>query len=75
MNETLVGFTACIISCIAFGFMFAPLRIFDCKDGLYVQWIQCTVVFVIGFIINIVRGFPAFNPIAMIGGLLFATAI
>ncbi|VDK65484.1 unnamed protein product [Onchocerca ochengi] len=33
MNETLVGFTSCIISCIAFGFMFAPLRNFDCKDG------------------------------------------
>ncbi|VDM19237.1 unnamed protein product [Wuchereria bancrofti] len=73
MNETVIGFLSCIISCIAFGFMFVPLRKFDSKDGLYVQWVQCAVVFVLGFVINIVRGFPAFNPIAMVGGFLFAT--
>ncbi|VIO93159.1 T-cell receptor beta chain ANA 11, putative [Brugia malayi] len=73
MNEAMIGFLSCIISCIAFGFMFVPLRKFDSKDGLYVQWIQCAVVFVLGFVINIVRGFPAFNPIAMVGGFLFAT--
>uniref|UniRef100_A0A915PV79 EamA domain-containing protein n=1 Tax=Setaria digitata TaxID=48799 RepID=A0A915PV79_9BILA len=33
MNETVVGFTSCIISSIAFGFMFVPLRNFNCNDG------------------------------------------
>lgn len=73
MNNTVIGFISCIISCISFGFMFAPLRNLDCKDGFYVQWIQCTVIFVVGFVINCVRGFPTINPIAMIGGFLFAT--
>ncbi|VDN06972.1 unnamed protein product [Thelazia callipaeda] len=73
MGEAITGFILCIISCIAFGFMFAPLRNLNCKDGFYVQWIQCAVVFFVGFTINSVRGFPAFNPIAMIGGFLFAT--
>lgn len=37
------------------------------------QWLQCAVVFLFGFLINIVRGFPKFEPIAAAGGVLFAT--
>lgn len=37
MNNTVIGFISCIISCISFGFMFAPLRNLDCKDGLSSQ--------------------------------------
>uniref|UniRef100_A0A0R3RTM3 EamA domain-containing protein n=1 Tax=Elaeophora elaphi TaxID=1147741 RepID=A0A0R3RTM3_9BILA len=33
MNNSVIGFASCIISCIAFGFMFAPLRKFDSRDG------------------------------------------
>uniref|UniRef100_A0A0M3IG28 Chromate transporter n=1 Tax=Ascaris lumbricoides TaxID=6252 RepID=A0A0M3IG28_ASCLU len=99
MNETGVGFVACIISCIAFGFMFTPLRKFDSRDGylinivrnfppfqpiaiiggllfttgFFVQWVECSMVFVVGYLINIVRNFPPFQPIAIIGGLLFTT--
>ncbi|MFH4974202.1 hypothetical protein AB6A40_000911 [Gnathostoma spinigerum] len=73
MDESLVGFVALLISCTSFGFMFAPLRKLDCGDGLFVQWIQCSTVFVCGFMLNIIRGFPRFNPIAMIGGFLYAT--
>ncbi|KAE9415000.1 hypothetical protein Angca_009899, partial [Angiostrongylus cantonensis] len=40
--------------------------------GFFVQWVQCSVVLVIGFIINVIRGFPPFQWIAAIGGALFA---
>ncbi|VDM39023.1 unnamed protein product [Toxocara canis] len=73
MNDTAVGFICCIVSCIAFGVMFTPLRKFDSGDGFFVQWVECSVVFVIGFGVNVVRNFPPFQPIAIIGGLLFTT--
>uniref|UniRef100_A0A0M3IHF7 Transmembrane protein 144 n=1 Tax=Ascaris lumbricoides TaxID=6252 RepID=A0A0M3IHF7_ASCLU len=72
-SETAIGFIACFVSCFAFGFMFAPLRKFDTQDGFFVQWIQCSIVFIVGFCINFARGFPPFNAIATIGGILFAT--
>ncbi|KAK0394321.1 hypothetical protein QR680_000681 [Steinernema hermaphroditum] len=68
-----VGYIATLISCCAFGFMFAPLRKFDCRDGFFVQWVECAVVFMFGFVINAIREFPKFNLVACIGGFLYAT--
>ncbi|RCN26952.1 hypothetical protein ANCCAN_27320 [Ancylostoma caninum] len=39
----------------------------------FVQWVECSVVLVVGFIINIIRGFPQFEWVAAIGGVLYAT--
>jgi hypothetical protein len=72
-TDLAIGYASLLISCAAFGFMFAPLKKFDAKDGVFVQWVQCSVVFMSGFIINIVRGLPKFNLIASIGGFLYAT--
>lgn len=32
--ENAIGFVALLISCVAFGFMFVPLKKFDAKDGI-----------------------------------------
>ncbi|KAF8360658.1 hypothetical protein PRIPAC_87581, partial [Pristionchus pacificus] len=72
-TDIVIGYVACLVSCIGFGTMFVPLRNADCRDGFFVQWVQCAVVFIVGFFINIARGFPAFNYIAAIGGVLYAT--
>ena len=53
--------------------MFAPLKKYDCKDGFFVQWIQCSVVFLFGIGIFIARDLPKFNLTAAIGGILYAT--
>ena len=71
--DLLLGFGALLISCAAFGFMFAPLKKMDAKDGVFTQWVQCAVVFMAGFVINIARGLPPFNLVASIGGFLYAT--
>ncbi|EYC41514.1 hypothetical protein Y032_0566g22 [Ancylostoma ceylanicum] len=39
----------------------------------FVQWVECSVVLIVGFIINIIRGFPQFEWVAAIGGVLYAT--
>ncbi|KAJ1364790.1 hypothetical protein KIN20_024955 [Parelaphostrongylus tenuis] len=67
------GYTGLILSCASFGTMFAPLRQNDTKDGFFVQWVQCSVVFLVGFLINVIRGFPPFQWIAGISGALYAT--
>jgi hypothetical protein len=40
---------------------------------MFVQWVQCSVVFVCGWAINVVRGLPPVNMVAAIGGVLYAT--
>ncbi len=39
------------------------------------QWIECATVFVIGLCINFARNLPPFDPIAAIGGFLYATGV
>ncbi|CAJ0604376.1 unnamed protein product [Cylicocyclus nassatus] len=68
-----LGYVALLVSCASFGMMFTPLKRYDTKDGLFVQWVECSVVLVVGFIINVIRGFPQFEWIAGIGGFLYAT--
>ncbi|EGT50732.1 hypothetical protein CAEBREN_30407 [Caenorhabditis brenneri] len=69
----IIGYVALLLSCCAFGTMFVPLRRRNCKDGFFVQWIECGVVFIVGCIFYAARGFPKFQPIACIGGFLYAT--
>ncbi|CAJ0585925.1 unnamed protein product, partial [Mesorhabditis spiculigera] len=71
--DVIVGYVALFVSCAAFGTMFAPMRKVDSRDGFFVQWVQCSVVFLFGFTINIIRDFPKFEPVAAIGGILYAT--
>ncbi|CAI5447641.1 unnamed protein product [Caenorhabditis angaria] len=76
LSETslqIIGYSALLLSCLSFGTMFVPLRKKKCGDGMFVQWIECSVVFIIGSIIYASRDFPKFEPIACIGGLLYAT--
>jgi len=49
------------------------LKKYDCKDGFFVQWVECAIVFLFGLGINFARGMPKFNAIAAIGGVLYAT--
>uniref|UniRef100_A0A183C803 Transmembrane protein 144 n=1 Tax=Globodera pallida TaxID=36090 RepID=A0A183C803_GLOPA len=71
--DLLIGYLSLSVSCLAFGFAFVPLKRYDTRDGLFVQWVQCSVVFMAGLIINIARGLPPFNLIAAVGGFLYAT--
>ncbi|KJH48070.1 hypothetical protein DICVIV_05823 [Dictyocaulus viviparus] len=68
----ILGYVGLIVACSCFGTMFTPLRRKDTKDGFFVQWVECSVVLVVGFIINAIRGFPSFEWIAAIGGVLYA---
>uniref|UniRef100_A0A7E4VZK1 Transmembrane protein 144 n=1 Tax=Panagrellus redivivus TaxID=6233 RepID=A0A7E4VZK1_PANRE len=72
-TDAIIGFVSLIISCLGFGFMFAPLRKYDCKDGFFVQWVQCAVVFLFGVGIQIAQGMPKVNLLASVGGILYAT--
>uniref|UniRef100_A0A158P7F8 UNC93-like protein n=1 Tax=Angiostrongylus cantonensis TaxID=6313 RepID=A0A158P7F8_ANGCA len=68
-----LGYVGLLVSCLSFGTMFTPLRQKNTKDGFFVQWVQCSVVSLVGFFINVIRGFPPFQWIAAISGLLYAT--
>jgi len=71
MNNVL-GLGACALSSVCFGSMYVAVRKFDVGDGVFVQWIVCTAIFIVGMFVYAATEFPQFQPFAMIGGLLWA---
>jgi hypothetical protein len=66
-----IGFVCAAISVVAFGSNFVPVKKFETGDGLFFQWIMCTAIWLAGFLVNIIQGFPKFEPLAMFGGFLW----
>lgn len=67
------GYLATFITCLMFGSYFIPVKKFDAGDGVFFQWVQCCGIVSYGIVFNVIIGSPQFEPLAMIGGFMWAT--
>jgi len=69
------GYLCVAIAGVCFGSNFVPVKWYSKQvgDGLFFQWIFCSAVWCAGFIVYAARGFPQFEPLAMLGGFLWCT--
>jgi len=70
-----VGYLCVAIAGVCFGSNFVPVKWYSNQvgDGLFFQWVFCSAVWCAGFIVYAARGFPHFEPLAMLGGFLWCT--
>jgi hypothetical protein len=68
-----VGYIAAAVAVLFFGSNFVPVKKFETGDGMFFQWILCTGIWLTGLVVNGIQGWPRFEPIAMIGGVLWCT--
>jgi len=73
MQDDLLGYLAVSVAVVGFGTNFVPIKRIDAKDGFYFQLYMCIGVYLVGFVNNWWRGWPAFRPFAMLGGFLWCT--
>eukprot|EP01087_Luapelamoeba_hula_P003875 TRINITY_DN1375_c0_g1_i3.p1 TRINITY_DN1375_c0_g1~~TRINITY_DN1375_c0_g1_i3.p1 ORF type:complete len:174 (+),score=9.08 TRINITY_DN1375_c0_g1_i3:62-583(+) len=66
------GYIAAGVAVVFFGSNYVPVKRFETGDGMFFQWILCVAIFWAGWIVQLVRHEPPFEPIAMIGGVLWA---
>jgi len=66
-----IGYISTVAVGVFWGSNFVPVKSYDAGDGLFFQWVLCSAVFVVGFIVYASRGFPVFQPLAMLGGFLW----
>ena len=71
--EIFLSFILISISAIGFGSNFVPIKKYSSGDGLFFQFIFCSSIFLTGIISGIYYKFQYFEPIAMIGGILWTT--
>lgn len=67
------GFVAIAVASILFGSNLIPVKKFESGDGLFFQWVCCIAIWMTGFVLNGIRLFPQFYPLAMLGGFLWCT--
>jgi hypothetical protein len=68
-----LGYIAAAVAVLCFGSNFVPVKKFETGDGMFFQWILCTGIWLTGLVVNGIQGWPRFEPIAMIGGVLWCT--
>jgi glucose uptake protein GlcU len=68
-----VGYICCVIAGVFFGSNYIPVKKYECGDGVYFQWVLCSAIWFTGFVVNGIRNFPPFQPLAMLGGVLWCT--
>lgn len=49
------------------------LAVVRAGDGVFFQWVFCSAVWLFGLMVGAYRGFPQFQPVAMLGGALWCT--
>ena len=53
--------------------IFTHYNLFCHVAGLFFQWIMCSAIWLVGVCVQAIRDFPTFYPLAMLGGMLWAT--
>jgi hypothetical protein len=71
MVNYLLGFFSCFIAILGFGVNFVPVKKYDTGDGLFYQFVMCSATLFIGIIVQLIRN-TAFQPLAMLGGVLWS---
>ncbi|XP_033871354.2 transmembrane protein 144a isoform X1 [Acipenser ruthenus] len=72
-TELAYGYISCAVSVVFFGSNFVPVKKFDTGDGMFFQWILCAAIWIVSLIVNIILQCPKFWPLAMVGGVTWAT--
>ncbi|KAL3090200.1 hypothetical protein niasHS_006652 [Heterodera schachtii] len=68
-----LGLSSCVVSSFCFGSMYVAVRKSgDPRDGMVVQWVVCSAIFLVGFLTFLFTGCPPFQHFAMFGGALWA---
>jgi glucose uptake protein GlcU len=68
-----IGYICCVLAGLLFGSNYVPVKKYKTGNGIYFQWVLCSAIWFAGFVVNCIRQFPPFQPLAMLGGTLWCT--
>lgn len=72
-NDMMIAWICTVIACLGFGSNYLPVKKCDTKDGQFFSLMVACGIFLVGFIQWLIFGIYKFEPIAMLGGVIWAT--
>ncbi|KAK0398928.1 hypothetical protein QR680_002815 [Steinernema hermaphroditum] len=73
-SDVIIGLGGCAMASLAFGSMYVPMKHQKSKNPFFLQWLISVGIILIGYVIQMIEGFPPFYPFAMIGGFFWTIA-
>jgi len=71
LHDDAVGYAACFVAVVFFGSNFVPVKRVATADGMFFSLIMTSAVLLEGFVVQMWRGNPKFEPFAMLGGVIW----
>ncbi|XP_049762067.1 transmembrane protein 144 isoform X2 [Elephas maximus indicus] len=72
-TDLTIGFISSSVAILLFGSNFVPLKKYDTGDGMFLQWVLCSAIWLVALVANLMLRCPKFWPFAMLGGCIWAT--
>lgn len=69
-----LGYIALLICVLFFASVSLPIKKYELKDGISYQLFYSLAIWILGFVVNCIRGFPKFYYLSMLGGITWSTA-
>ncbi len=68
----LLGYTGLIVASVLWGANNLPVKHYETGNGMFFQFIVGIAIWSTGIVIHAVRGFPKFQPFALLGGFFWS---
>ena len=77
MSDAVVGIACALGSVALFGTNYLPVKRYDVGDGFFFQWCLCLGIWLVGLAVDLAHvnsaAPPPFEPLAVLGGVLWCT--
>uniref|UniRef100_A0A3Q3A8Q7 Transmembrane protein 144b n=2 Tax=Kryptolebias marmoratus TaxID=37003 RepID=A0A3Q3A8Q7_KRYMA len=67
------GLAANMIAVVLYGSTFVPVKRIETGDGMFYHWVSCASIWVVSMVGDLLLRSPKFHPLAMLGGVIWAT--
>ncbi|XP_049610439.1 transmembrane protein 144 [Syngnathus scovelli] len=73
MTRFTCGIMANLAAVLLYGSSFVPVKRIESGDGMFFQWVYCAGIWLVAMIGDVMLRSPKFHPLAMLGGVIWAT--
>ncbi|XP_077589051.1 transmembrane protein 144b [Stigmatopora nigra] len=73
MTHFTYGIVANLAAMLLYGSNFVPVKRIETGDGMFFQWVYCAAIWTVSMVGDVMLHSPKFYPLAMLGGVIWAT--
>lgn len=67
------GVSSSAVAVLLYGSNYVPVKRIEMGDGVFFHWVSCSAIWLVSLIGDLMLQSPKFYPLAMLGGMLWAT--